>query len=144
MDERILKIEKEVLGTFMIQPEKIEDCIKFLYAPEVFGDLSHRIIYREILNLHESGVGFDWMALAESLTKSKQLETVGGIDYLVSCTDVSTGGGNIAAHSAIIAEQFIKRKAGDEGKLIQARAMDAKADPFDIVDRSIVGLECIS
>ena len=77
-----LEVERMVLGYILTTGE-----LDLEFEAEDFYMESHRKIWRQIDNLAEEGKGPDLMTVVNSLRDSNELETVGGVSYMVSITD---------------------------------------------------------
>uniref|UniRef100_A0A6M3JYX9 DNA 5'-3' helicase n=1 Tax=viral metagenome TaxID=1070528 RepID=A0A6M3JYX9_9ZZZZ len=84
-----LEIEMSLLGTMIIDPESAKIAIDSVEA-DVFYRVAHSTIFETITNLVEEDQGVDLALVAERLQKNGQLESIGGVTYLI--TIVGTGG----------------------------------------------------
>ena len=52
-----------------------------------FFDPKHKLIYRCVSSLFLKNINVDILTVAEELSNLKELETIGGVNYLQSCAD---------------------------------------------------------
>ncbi len=79
-----LELEKQILGTFMTDPEGAFDFIGRV-AEDDFYSARHKIIFNEIKNRITQGLPYDLVSLSSSMTEDVK-DKVGGFAYL---TDLS-------------------------------------------------------
>ena len=58
--------ERAVLGSILLKPDVCDD-IALLIRPEDFSDESHQLLYRHLLDLHDSGKRIDATIVVERL-----------------------------------------------------------------------------
>ncbi len=101
--------EQSVLGGLMLDNsawERIADMV-------VEGDFyrkEHRLIFRAIHSQAEEGQPFDVVTLAEHLERSDDLETVGGLPYLVRLAEETPSAANIKSYANIVREYSVMRQ----------------------------------
>ena len=98
--------ERMVLGSVFVQDSA--DKIAELPA-EYFSSEAHRRILNGIKALHESGVRVDRNLLAEKLVRQGQLESVGGLSYLVSLDEGLPELVDLDGYIAILGEYATRR-----------------------------------
>ena len=94
--------EQGVLGCILLNPV---ECIPQAVAKfgrqgvDVFYDLRHAVIYRQIVALHERGVPVDVIVLQQALKDTRHLEEVGGVHYLTSLPDTTPSPSNLSYYT---------------------------------------------
>ena len=78
--------EKAVLGSALISSDGLYSILSSLEENDFFEG-RHRLIYRALASLFEKNINVDILTLSEELSNMKELETVGGVNYLQSCAD---------------------------------------------------------
>ena len=76
-----LDAEMYFLGSILVRPDALFDLTSFL-RPEHFYAEKHRIIFKQILDLLEKKDPIDLITLSSKLRDAKNLDAVGGLDYL--------------------------------------------------------------
>ncbi|MEX0849356.1 MAG: replicative DNA helicase [Candidatus Dependentiae bacterium] len=101
--------ERAVLGALLINDEWVAQILEIL-KPEDFYSPSHKIIFEHIVALSQQFKRVDLVTLQDELTKKEQLETVGGVVYLISLQEEIPSAGLINQHAQIIKEKSILRE----------------------------------
>jgi replicative DNA helicase len=76
-----LESEMHLLGAILIRPEALHDILTFLKAEHFYAE-KHRIIFKQILDLMEKNEPIDLVTVSSKLRDSKNLDPIGGFDYL--------------------------------------------------------------
>lgn len=101
--------ERAVLGALLLNDEYIST-ISEIIVPDDFYSPAHKIIYQAIVDLGQKHKRIDIVTLQDELTKKDQLDTVGGIIYLVSLQEDIPSVGLIVQHATIIKEKSVLRQ----------------------------------
>jgi len=102
--------EMAVLGSILKDPEAFNSIVDYFNSPEAFYVPKHRIIFRAILNLFDRNEPSDSTTVAEELTKSNELEKIGGRSYLIDLIDGVASTANIASYADIVTEKAVLRQ----------------------------------
>jgi len=75
--------EAAVLGSMLIDPECIGLVVEKIKA-EAFYRIENQIIFDALIALYEKnkGIGLDAVLLRDELERNKQLDEIGGVDYI--------------------------------------------------------------
>lgn len=124
-----LAAEAAVLGSMIVDPACIGEVIEYLGAggTEAFYRVEHQIIYDTIVHLYDTnrGIGVDGVLVRENLEKNKQLEEIGGTEYLQKIVDTVPSSANALFYARIIKDKLLLRQ------LIQA-ATDILSEAYDV------------
>ncbi len=135
-------LENAVLGSLMLDTNAVFVGMAKLF-PEIFYVDANQKVFRAIQKLYDRGSKVDMLTVIEQLKKSEELETVGGMYYIISLTDSVVSGANIENHINLIAESYLKREAIRlSGELI-GEAYDESTDAFDIINMADAGFQKI-
>ena len=74
--------ERLILGGILNQSLDFHTCRASLTVDD-FAKEDHRTIYKRIEQMCESDIAIDHATVAQELTNNAELETVGGLEYLV-------------------------------------------------------------
>lgn len=77
--------EVAVLGALMTSPELVPTVDRL--RPEMFYLDSHRKVYNAILDVAETSATFDFVMIQQQLRRTKELDAIGGIGYLMKLTE---------------------------------------------------------
>ena len=114
-----IEAEQSVLGGLMLENvawDKIAD----LVSEDDFYRDDHRRIYRHISKLIEANRPADVITVGESLERSADLESVGGLAYVGMLTTNTPSAANIRRYAEIVRERSIMRKLAEIGTEIAA------------------------
>ena len=78
--------EQTVLGSVLLSKEAMFLVLSSL-TEEDFYLGKHQLMYQAIVSLKNKGVEIDVLTMTEELLLMKELENIGGVDYLNKCTD---------------------------------------------------------
>ena len=101
--------EKAVLGSALLSNEALYSILASLQE-EDFYVIKHRILFRAIANLFNKKTAVDTLTVTEELMNMKELETVGGVDYLRQCCDAMVSLASLDFYVNIVNDQAVLRK----------------------------------
>ena len=104
-----LEAEIYVLGGMLIDPGAVVRAAEQVRDSMFFRE-GHRRIFRAVSRLFERGDAVDVITLSEELKKTDELESVGGIDYLVELLDAVPTAANVEYHAKIVREKAVLRR----------------------------------
>ena len=106
-----LAAEAAVLGSMIIDPECIGQVVE-LVGRDDFYRIEHRYTFDALIGLYEKnkGVGIDAVLLRDELEKRKQLETVGGVEYLAKVIESVPSSANVAYYAGVVREKMLLRE----------------------------------
>ncbi len=105
-----IEAERSVLGTFMLEPQFIEDARGMLEVGD-FSLRKHQIIYRRMLDLSGRGEAVDRITVYSELDKHGEVQTVDGLEYLVSLDTDLPQVQKVEAYLRIVKEKSTLRAA---------------------------------
>ena len=101
-----LEAERSVLGAFLLHDDHVGSVAEIL-QPNDFYSVSHKIIFQTILELLNAQKRIDLVTLQDQLVKKEQLETVGGVVYLMGLQEDIPALGLVDQHAKIIKEKAV-------------------------------------
>ncbi|HZW61537.1 MAG TPA: replicative DNA helicase [Candidatus Babeliales bacterium] len=104
-----LEAERAVLGALLLNDNCVNQVAEVLTADD-FYSLPHKLIYQAILDLTKHLKRIDLVTLQDELAKRNQLDSVGGIVFLVSLQEDIPTVGLIDQHAKIIKEKAVLRQ----------------------------------
>jgi replicative DNA helicase len=147
-----LEAEAAVLGSMLIDPECISDVLEHLKDAEAFYRIEHRIIFDALVVLYEKnkGTGLDAVLLRDELEKRKQLEEVGGVEYLARILDSVPSSANVMYYAGIVKDKMLLREmiaaasdilemGFDGGGESSEKLDEAERKIFAVTDKKISG-----
>lgn len=133
--------EKFILGSILLDDSRFEDAE--VLRPDDFLMESHRRIYGRMTELHERREKIDRVTLANELMRYNELESVGGLSYIIALDDGLPHVPSIDSYVNIVRDKATLRRIAVAGKQMMDRAIMAEDDPTDILagaEQSIRGL----
>ncbi len=101
--------ERAVLGSAMLKEEAVIQILSSLREDD-FYEGRHQIIYRALQNMYNKKVNVDILTLTEELINIKELENVGGVEYLQQCSDSMVALSSLQFYIDIVNDQSVLRK----------------------------------
>ncbi len=107
-----LAAEAAVLGSMMIDPECIGQVVEYLKTANAFYRVENQMIYDALIALFEKnkGEGLDAVLLRDELEKRKQLDEVGGVEYIAKILDSVPSSANVMYYAGIIKDKQLLRE----------------------------------
>ncbi len=146
-----LAAEAAVLGSMIIDPECIGEVVESLSA-EAFYRIEHRHIFDALIRLYEKnkGLGLDAVLLRDELIKRKQLEEVGGAEYIARVMESVPSSANVMYYAGIVKDKMLLREmisaaseilndAYDEAGETAEKLDQAERKVFAVTDKKITG-----
>ncbi|MFY9223408.1 MAG: replicative DNA helicase [Blastocatellia bacterium] len=130
-----LEAERAVLGAVLLDNSLCNQAIELLKVDDLFFD-SHRRIFEKMINLSEVSQAIDLITLQEQLSRTSELEQIGGVAYLASLLDGAIRMGNIDSYAKIIKGKSILRRLITSSNQIIHTCMDQENDPYEILDEA--------
>ncbi|MHC4394702.1 MAG: replicative DNA helicase [Planctomycetota bacterium] len=146
-----LAAEAAVLGSMLIDPGCISQVVELLRA-EAFYRIEHQMMFEAIIGLYEKnrGEGLDAVLLRDELEKRKQLEEVGGVEYLAKIVESVPSSANMMYYAGIVKDKQLLREiivaageildeAYDEAGETGQKLDEAERKIFAVTDKNISG-----
>ncbi len=133
--------ELSVLGALMLDKNAVIQVADFL-APSDFYESKNRKVYQAILELWSHGEPIDLLTVSHDLKEKKQLEDVGGIDYLTGLVGSVPTSAHVAHYANIVREKRVRRDLIQASSEINENAFDEKnfEDLLDSVEQKIFSI----
>ena len=101
--------EKAVLGSALLSNEALYSILASLQEDD-FYVIKNRIIFRAVSNLFNKKTAVDTLTVTEELMNMKELDSVGGVDYLRQCCDAMVSLASLDFYINIVNDQAVLRK----------------------------------
>ena len=128
-----LEAERSVLGAILIHNEAFNHAAEVLEPRDFFRD-AHRRIFEKMVQLSERNEAIDLVTLKEALTRSRELDEVGGPAYITALVDGLPRATNVEYYARIVKEKATLRNLIFASNKILASAYEAEDDPDEILD----------
>lgn len=128
-------VEQAVLGATLLERDALPKALEIL-TENSFYDGRHRKIFAALTELFRRGAPVDLITLTDELRRRKELDTVGGANYLNEITAHMSAAANVEYHARIIAEKHLLRKLIETSTQLARDAYDPGADTFELLDKA--------
>ena len=125
--------ETAVLGSILLHRDAFDTVNEILTGDSFYTD-AHQRIFRSMVSLAKKNMPIDSMTVCEELTRSNDIERVGGVYAISKLTNSVVSSTNTEAHSRIIHEKFIQRELIRIASDIITDAYDSSNDVFEMLD----------
>lgn len=102
-------IEEAVLGALLLEPNVVPDVLDQI-SEECFYNPNHRKVFKAISNLARLNAPIDIFTVAEDLTKSGDLEAVGGMAFLSRLSLKIGAAAHVDYHTKLLLQKWIQRE----------------------------------
>src|SRR5919201_171562 len=130
-----LDAEKSVLGAILIRNEAFNHAAELIDSRDFFRD-AHRRIFEKMVRLSERGAPIDFVTLREELTRSSELDEVGGPAYIAALADGVPRSLNVEHYARIVKEKSTLRNLIYSANRILTTAYEAEQDADLILDEA--------
>ena len=130
-----LEAEKSVLGAILIHNEAFNHAAELIDSRDFFRD-AHRRIFDKMVALSERGDAIDFVTLKEELSRSGDLEEVGGPAYIASLADGVPRSANVEYYATIVKEKSTLRSLIHSANKILTDAYEAEEEPDLLLDEA--------
>jgi replicative DNA helicase len=130
-----LEAEKCVLGAILINNHAFNQAAEVIDAGDFFRD-AHRRIFEKMVALTDQNEPVDLVTLKDELTRSDELDEVGGPAYISALTDGVPRSANVEYYARIVKEKSTLRRLIQSATEVLSRAYDAEEDADDLLDEA--------
>lgn len=134
--------ERAVLAGALLDPELLPSVSARLTAEDFYSE-RHRILYRTMLSLQESGTQLDLRTVQASLEQQNRLDSIGGVTYLASLDLDLPDLSRLDAYIEIVKERSVRRRLIEACGLITRNCLDGGLQAQEALGRAeqtILGL----
>jgi replicative DNA helicase len=141
-----LAAEAAVLGSMIVDPECISGVVEQV-TTDAFYRIEHRYLFDAIIALYEKNpfekltdggklTGIDMVLIRDELEKRKQLEEVGGVEYLAKVAESVPSSANVNYYAGIIKEKMLLREIIVAASEILEDAYNEAGEPNEKLDEA--------
>jgi replicative DNA helicase len=127
-----IEAEQSVLGAMMLSKDAIADVVEVI-KPGDFYRPAHQLVYDAILDLYARGEPADAVTVSAELTRTGQLNRVGGAPYLHTLISMVPTAANAGYYAEIVADRATLRRLVTAGTRIVQMGYDASSGGSDVV-----------
>lgn len=104
-----LHTERTVLGAMLLEPEAVHTGLMEL-SPSDFSLDSHRRVFQVLADMASAGEGIDTTTVRDALEQRKELDSIGGVTFLLDLTYGIPPHLNVAEYVSILREKTALRR----------------------------------
>lgn len=130
-----LEAERAVLGAILVHNAAFDHVSQILKPADFYRD-AHQRIYRAIVDLIGRSVVVDFVTVREELTRTKQIEEVGGPAYVAALADGVPKATNIQYYGRIVKEKATLRAIIHQANKVLQAAYAAEVDADEILSNA--------
>jgi replicative DNA helicase len=130
-----LEAEKCVLGAILINNQSFNQAAEVIDSGDFFRD-AHRRIFEKMVLLTDRNDPVDLVTLKDELTRSGELDDVGGPAYISALTDGVPRSANVEHYAKIVREKSTLRRLIQSASDVAARAYAAEEDADELLDEA--------
>ena len=130
-----LDAEKGLIGSLMLDEDMCDEVALIIVADDFYAD-AHQKLFANIMEMHDSGNRIDVMLLIEKLTKSEELEAVGGKAYIAEIANAVPVAAHAAYYAKIVREKSTLRSLIHTGTDILRDSYDSTMEPEDLLSQA--------
>lgn len=146
MNERTMphniEAEQSVLGSMFLSKYALQKCVESLEANQFFLD-SHHKIFNVMNDLSEEGKPIDITTVTAELDKRKELNQVGGVEYIAEITSLVPSAANVDEYIRIVSEKAILRRLIDTAIEIESdgyKSINSLEEILDTAEKKILNV----
>ncbi|MGB2822751.1 MAG: replicative DNA helicase [Phycisphaerae bacterium] len=128
-----IQAEASVLGSMILHAPAI-DAIVRITRMEHFYRPAHQLVFQVLVEMHDTKKPIDLISVRDELERRKQLQQVGGVDYLVALVEGVPTAANAEYYATIVRDKALLRKLIVVGTEIVQEAFDTREEAPDVID----------
>jgi replicative DNA helicase len=128
-----LEAERSVLGAILVHNDAFNSAAQIIDSRDFFRD-AHRRIWDKMVVLSEKSLPIDYVTLKEELSRSGELEEVGGPAYITALADGVPRSTNVEQYARIVKEKSVLRSLIYSAGRIMSSAYEGEEDPETLLD----------
>ncbi|GAA3312109.1 hypothetical protein GCM10020295_83070 [Streptomyces cinereospinus] len=129
-----LEAEQSVLGGMLLSKDAIGEVNEAGVTNEAYYRPAHGTIHDAIMDMYGKGQPVDPITVAAYLTKSGDIERIGGASYLHTLVQAVPTAANAAYYAEIVVERFKLRRLIEAGTRIVQMGYAAEGEVADVVN----------
>ncbi len=136
-----LEAEQAVIASCIIDSSSML-LISEMLLPMYFYNKSNELIFKALVEIYKSGTAIDFITIKDRLTLNGDLESVGGMDYILDISEDATIAVNYEEYAKIVLEKFLIRETITKASNIANEGFQAQtsAEIIEFAERSIFEL----
>jgi replicative DNA helicase len=130
-----IEAEACVLGSMILHAPAIDVVVQILRGDYFYRPV-HLTLYELLVEMHNDRKPLDLVTVSEELKRRHQLETVGGIEYLVALVEGVPSAANIEYYARIVRDKALLRNLITTATGIVTEAYETHEEAGEVLDRA--------
>ena len=130
-----LEAERSVLGAILVHNDAFNTAVQVIESVDFYRD-AHRRVFEKMIALNERGQAIDFITLKEELSRSGEMDQVGGPAYIASLADGVPRATNVEYDARIVKEKSTLRALISAAGKILTNAYEADQESDLILDEA--------
>jgi len=130
-----IEAEACVLGSMILHAPCV-DIVVQIVRPEHFYRPAHQLIYKALVEMRQEGKPIDLVILRDELERRKQLEQVGGVEYIVALAEGVPNAANAEYYSRVVRDRATLRELIVAGTDIVRTAYESDEEASIVIDQA--------
>jgi len=128
-----IQAEACVLGSMILHAPAI-DAILQIASAEQFYRPAHQLIFQVLIEMRDAKKPIDLVSMRDELERRKQLDAIGGLEYLVALVEGVPTAANAEYYAQIVRDKALLRQLIVVGTEIVQEAFDTAGEAPDVLD----------
>ncbi len=134
-EPQAIEAEQSVLGSMILERDAIARVMEILNDRSFYLD-SHRKIFNTIVSLYDKNIPVDLVTLTDELNNRKEIETIGGAEYLATLLEQTPSIANITHYAKIVKEKATLREMIIAAQKIANAGYETVSNVDDVLDKA--------
>jgi replicative DNA helicase len=128
--------EQALLGSLFLYPETMNFTSEENLKPEDFFVAANRKIYQVMIDLNNERKPTDVATVITRLQDIQELNSVGGVDYIMHLTDLAISSANAVHYITMLKEKALLRKLIEVSEQIKKKSFESQHEPIDVLNEA--------
>ena len=131
-----IESERAVLGSIMLRKDAIHE-VEDTVSPDSFYAEKHKIIFKAMLDLSSRSEPIDMLSLSTKLQEQKNLERIGGNQYLAEIVNDVPSSTNVKHYAEIVQKKYVLRSLIEAADYVSELAFEEGDEHIgEVLDRA--------
>lgn len=143
LHDAAVETEMCALGSMILKDHGIAQVLSVV-TEEDFASEPNQKIFKAIVHLFQSQIGVDLVTLKNELVRRRQLDQVGGLEYLIQCAELTPSASAASHYAQQVLEFATIRRIKEAGKVIATIPDMEDLTVNDMVSQAVSALQSVS
>lgn len=130
-----IEAEACVLGSMMLDSNAVDIVVQLTLADHFYRP-AHQLIYEVIVDLRQKGMPIDLVLVKDELARRKQLQQIGGVEYIAALAEGVPNAANAEYYAKIVRDKAMLRQLILAGTDMIRESYDSNQEACEILDEA--------